>query len=148
PRRADQAGSAHCRRHRRASVSGARPHARRGGGPGRRSDNAQCADAQGGRGRRRDRDLSHRGTPVLKDARSYYYATSYGVGADSSDYLKSVRIKTGRGTVVGRALLEGRIVQLADVLADPEYTWTEGQGRAGFRTVLGGSAVRREQSRR
>jgi GAF domain-containing protein len=71
-----------------------------------------------------------------KDASSYYYATSYGVGADSSDYLKSVTIKTGRGTVVGRALLEGRIVQVADVLADPEYTWTEGQKRAGFRTVL------------
>jgi GAF domain-containing protein len=71
-----------------------------------------------------------------KDVGSYYYATSYGVSADSSDYLKSVTIKTGRGTVVGRALLQGRIVQVADVLADPEYTWTEGQNRAGFRTVL------------
>src|SRR5262245_53021785 len=69
-----------------------------------------------------------------KDAGSYYYAASYGVGA--SDYLKSVTNKTGRGTVVGRALLEGSIVQVADVLADPEYTWTEGQRRAGFRTVL------------
>jgi len=33
---------------RRAGVSGARSHACRSGGPGRRSDNAQCADAQGG----------------------------------------------------------------------------------------------------
>src|SRR5262249_13247159 len=71
-----------------------------------------------------------------KDVGYYYYATSYGVSADSSDYLKSVTIKAGRGTVVGRALLESRIVQVADVLADPEYTWTEGQERTGLRTVL------------
>jgi PAS domain S-box-containing protein len=71
-----------------------------------------------------------------KDAGSYYYATSHGVSADSSAYLKSVAIKAGRGTVVGRALLEGTIVQVADVLADTEYTWTEAQERTGFRTVL------------
>jgi GAF domain-containing protein/DNA-binding response OmpR family regulator len=71
-----------------------------------------------------------------KDAGSYCYATSYGVSADSSAYFKSVAIRAGRGTVVGRALLEGRIVQVADVLADTEYTWTEAQERTGFRTVL------------
>ena len=38
--------------------------------------------------------------------------------------------------MVGRALLEGRIVQVADVLADPEYRWIEAQERTGFRTVL------------
>jgi signal transduction histidine kinase len=71
-----------------------------------------------------------------KDVDAYYYATSYGVSADSSDYFKSVSIKAGRGTVVGRSLLEGRIVQVPDVLADSEYTWTEAQERTGFRTVL------------
>jgi len=71
-----------------------------------------------------------------KDAGSYYYATTYGISADSNNYLKSVAIKVGRGTVVGRALLEGRIVQVPDVLADPEYTWTEAQERTGFRSVL------------
>jgi signal transduction histidine kinase len=70
-----------------------------------------------------------------KDVGSYCYATSYGVSAESSD-LKSVAIKAGRGTVVGRALLEGEIVQVRDVLADPEYTWTEAQEKTGFRTVL------------
>jgi two-component system NtrC family sensor kinase len=71
-----------------------------------------------------------------KYADSYYYATTYGVSADSNNYLKSVAIKAGRETVVGRALLEGRIVQVADVLADPEYRWIEAQERTGFRTVL------------
>jgi GAF domain-containing protein len=36
-----------------------------------------------------------------KDAGFYYYATSYGISAESSNYLKSVAIKAGRGTVVG-----------------------------------------------
>src|SRR5215468_3660496 len=71
-----------------------------------------------------------------KDAGSYYYATSYGIGADSNNYLKSVAIRAGRGTVVGRALLEARIVQVPDVLADPEYTWSEAQEKTGFRSVL------------
>ena len=71
-----------------------------------------------------------------KYADSYYYATTYGVSADSNNYLKSVAIKAGRETVVGRALLEGRIVQVADVLADPEYRWIEAQERTGLRTVL------------
>jgi two-component system, NtrC family, sensor kinase len=71
-----------------------------------------------------------------RDAGSYYYATSYGINADSNNYLKSVAIRPGRGTVVGRALLEGRTVQVCDVLADPEYTWSEAQERTGFRSVL------------
>src|SRR5262249_49537391 len=62
--------------------------------------------------------------------------TSYGISADSNNYLKSVAIKPSRGTVVGRALLEGRTVQVSDVLADPEYTWSEAQERTGFRSVL------------
>jgi hypothetical protein len=43
-----------------------------------------------------------------KDAGSYCYATSYGVSADSGAYLKSVVIRAGRGTVVGRALWKAR----------------------------------------
>src|SRR5262249_60938578 len=55
---------------------------------------------------------------------------------DSNNYFKSVVIKAGRGTVVGRALQEGRTVQVPDVLADPEYTWREAQERTGLRSVL------------
>jgi signal transduction histidine kinase/CheY-like chemotaxis protein len=71
-----------------------------------------------------------------KDTGSYYFATSYGISADSNNYFKSVVIKAGRGTVVGRALQEGRTIQVPDVLADPEYTWSEAQERTGFRSVL------------
>jgi two-component system, NtrC family, sensor kinase len=46
-------------------------------------------------------------------------------------------IVPGRGTVLGRAVTEGRPVQVHDVTVDPEYTLTEGQRLGGFRTVLG-----------
>ena len=57
-------------------------------------------------------------------------------------------IKAGRGTVVGRALLEGRIVQIADVLADPEYTWTEAQERTRLSHRARGSPLARRKSDR
>jgi len=43
----------------------------------------------------------------------------------------------GRGSAMGRAMLERQPVQIADVLADPEYELAEAQRIAGFRTILG-----------
>jgi signal transduction histidine kinase len=34
-------------------------------------------------------------------------------------------------------LLEGRVIHIADVLADPDYTWAEAQRLGGYRTVIG-----------
>src|SRR5499433_3378968 len=42
-----------------------------------------------------------------------------------------------RGSVTGRVLLEGKSVQIIDVVADPEYTLIETSKRVGFRTLLG-----------
>jgi hypothetical protein len=50
---------------------------------------------------------------------SYYYATNYGFPPGFGDYVKSVPLVAGWGTVVGRVLLEGKIVHVHDVLADP-----------------------------
>ena len=47
------------------------------------------------------------------------------------------RFSAGSGWAVGRAVLEGRPVQITDVLADAEYTQTEAQRIAQFRTILG-----------
>ena len=41
-----------------------------------------------------------------------------------------------RGTATGRALLEGKVVHIPDVRADPDYTFVEAQKLGGFRTVL------------
>jgi signal transduction histidine kinase len=51
--------------------------------------------------------------------------------------MRNRPIVPGRGTVLGRAVTEGRPVQVRDVTGDPEYTLTEGQKLGGFRTVLG-----------
>src|SRR5262245_26329703 len=42
----------------------------------------------------------------------------------------------GRGTAVGRAMLERKSVQIPDVLADSEYTGQETARLGGFRTIL------------
>ena len=46
-------------------------------------------------------------------------------------------VPVGRGTLVGRVGLERSPVLLPDVLADPDYEWTEAQRLGGFRTILG-----------
>src|SRR3974390_2116550 len=45
--------------------------------------------------------------------------------------------KVDRGSITGRTVLEGRIVHIPDVLADPEFPWFEAQKRGRYRTVLG-----------
>src|SRR5262249_10055413 len=42
-----------------------------------------------------------------------------------------------RGTAIGRAMVDGKIAHIPDVLSDVEYTYTEGQKVGGFRTMLG-----------
>ena len=51
--------------------------------------------------------------------------------------MKDKVIEPGRGTTGGRALLEGKIIHIPDVLSDPDYTLLEAQRIAGFRTMLG-----------
>jgi GAF domain-containing protein len=67
---------------------------------------------------------------------AHYWTTSYGFPSETSEYLKSIPLMPGRGSVVGRTLLERKTVHVPDVLADPEYTLQEFQRRAGQRTVL------------
>ena len=68
---------------------------------------------------------------------AYYWATSYGFPPELREYLESVPLEPGRGSVIGRVLLTGKTVHVPDVLADPEYTYLELQRRAGFRSALG-----------
>jgi GAF domain-containing protein len=51
----------------------------------------------------------------------------------------------GRGTIVGRTLLDGGPVHIVDVLKDTEYVWREAQTAGGFRTVLGVPLVRQDR---
>jgi signal transduction histidine kinase len=71
------------------------------------------------------------------DADHFRLAAAAG-GSEEYRSLNAARdIRAGRGTIVARVGLERRPVLLADVLADPEYEWTEGQRLGGFRSIVG-----------
>jgi len=67
----------------------------------------------------------------------FYPAASYGHTSEFSEYVKNLTFPPGRGSVTGRVLLEGKILQIPDVLEDPEYGLREVQRLGGYRTVLG-----------
>jgi GAF domain-containing protein len=63
------------------------------------------------------------------------FAASFGYPQEVIEIAKRIRFVRGRGTITGRVLLEGKPVQIDDVLADPDYDFA-GQKAAGFRTAL------------
>src|SRR5262245_49614575 len=73
------------------------------------------------------------------------FVANFGFPQDFEEIAKRTSFAPGRGTVVGRVLLTGKPVQIADVEADPEYTYSKGQRLGGFRTIL---AVPLERERR
>ena len=65
-----------------------------------------------------------------------YRAEAYGFSREFMEHVRDTPIKAERGSGFGRALLEGRVIHIPDVKADPEYTFTEHQKLGDFRTVL------------
>ncbi|HEX7137455.1 MAG TPA: GAF domain-containing protein, partial [Vicinamibacterales bacterium] len=72
-----------------------------------------------------------------RDGQRFYAAASHGHTPEYNEYLSTLTFAPGREGVVGRVLLEGQPVQIADVLADPDYRLLETQRLGGFRTHLG-----------
>src|SRR5262245_44099027 len=68
---------------------------------------------------------------------TYGYDATFGHAREHEEFLSAHPAGIDRGTAVGRTLVEGKIVHIPDVLADPEYTYLEGQRLGGFRTLLG-----------
>ena len=81
-----------------------------------------------------------------RDGELYHWAASFGhateVHARISDYFKSRPVPANRGSITGRVALEARVVQVADVLADSEYTWSAAQAIGGWRAALGAPLLR------
>jgi GAF domain-containing protein/ActR/RegA family two-component response regulator len=74
--------------------------------------------------------------PTGKDA-SVFSAATYGHTPEYDEHMKTLSFAPSRAGVVGRVLLEGKAVQIPDVLADPEYALLDTQKLGGFRTHLG-----------
>ncbi|HKA78779.1 MAG TPA: GAF domain-containing protein, partial [Xanthobacteraceae bacterium] len=74
--------------------------------------------------------------PTGKDA-SVFSAATYGHTPEYDEHMKTLSFAPSRAGVVGRVLLEGKAVQIPDVLADAEYALLDTQKLGGFRTHLG-----------
>jgi GAF domain-containing protein len=73
-------------------------------------------------------------------------AASCGQPSEFVRFSKDNPITPGRGTVSGRVILEGKIVHLADVLADPDFTGTGYQATGNYRTNLGVPLLRKGEA--
>jgi GAF domain-containing protein len=73
----------------------------------------------------------------LRDGDVYRLAAHNGFSPEYQEYVRQHPIAPGRGTLIARTAMEVAPVHIRDVLADPEYTWHEGQKLAGFRAMLG-----------
>jgi GAF domain-containing protein len=64
-------------------------------------------------------------------------AAAWGASAELIAFYDRNPPPPGRGTLLGRTLLERRTIHIEDCLADPEYQWAESQKVGGYRTLLG-----------
>jgi two-component system NtrC family sensor kinase len=67
----------------------------------------------------------------------WHLVAAWGLSAEAREFFLTHPFTPGRGSTSGRAALERRAVLIPDVLQDPEYTLSEGQKIAGYRTTLG-----------
>jgi GAF domain-containing protein len=67
----------------------------------------------------------------------YRLSVNYGFSNELEEYIKRHPLPAGRGTITGRAVLEGRTIHIPDVLADPEYSAHEYQSLGNWRSCLG-----------
>jgi signal transduction histidine kinase len=67
----------------------------------------------------------------------YQHAASSGLTPEIHHYMKTFEFIPGRSTVAGRAALARDVVQVTDVLADPEYILGEAVKKMGARTIVG-----------
>ena len=73
---------------------------------------------------------------------SYPYVASYGLSREFDEYMRERPIVPGRGSVLGRAVIERRAIHVHDIEVDPEYTLSEVQRIGGFHTMLGVPVLR------
>jgi GAF domain-containing protein len=74
---------------------------------------------------------------VLRDGDVLRAAARFGFTQEYHKFIEANPITIDRGSVTGRTAMEGRVVQVADVLADPDYARHDVQKIGGYRTALG-----------
>jgi GAF domain-containing protein len=85
-------------------------------------------------------DIGHIARPT--DQGFFQSQANFGWSSELKDEMERIPFKPGRGSVTGRALLEGRTVQILDAQADPEYELSLAQKLGGYRTMIGAPLLR------
>ena len=67
----------------------------------------------------------------------YAFVASHGFSPEFAQYLRDHPILPERGSVLGRVLLDGKAIHVADVQADQQYALVEQRALGEYRTVLG-----------
>jgi two-component system, NtrC family, sensor kinase len=81
-----------------------------------------------------------------READAYGMAANYGFPAEFEHFLRSRPTAADRGTIAGRVALDGKVVHVADVAADPEYRLPEAVMLASQHSTLGVPLLREGQS--
>ena len=88
--------------------------------------------------------VADKGVITLRDGDVYRLAANYGFSPEAEQYAAEHPVQPDRGSLTGRVALEGRVIQVRDVLADPEYRLVGYQQVFGYRTALGVPLLRGE----
>ena len=75
----------------------------------------------------------------------YRQVAHYGQSPEFMEFMATHPIPLGRGSIVGRTTLENRVVQIPDVLSDPEFTFTDAARAGSVRTMLGVPLLRQRK---
>jgi GAF domain-containing protein/nitrogen-specific signal transduction histidine kinase len=72
-----------------------------------------------------------------REGDAYRVAATFATSPEFDAFIRGRLLPTSRGTVTGRAAIEGRVVHIHDVAADPEFTLTESVTLGKAQTMLG-----------
>jgi len=80
---------------------------------------------------------ANKGNIQMREGDVYRIRAHYGLAREAVEYALLQPLRPDRSSVTGRVVLDGKIIHIPDVLADPEYQATNYQQAFGFRTILG-----------
>ena len=72
-----------------------------------------------------------------RDRRKVIWAASHGYSQEFVEFRKNRPFLPDRGSAVGRAIVDGKIVHIPDVFEDKEYTFWAHKRLPDYRSVLG-----------
>jgi adenylate cyclase len=74
---------------------------------------------------------------TIREGEGFRYRASYSVESEFYAFLRQHTFAPSRDTMAGRVALEGKVVHIADIAADPDYKLTESITLGKIRTLLG-----------